>query len=134
MPKITILGSCKYEPYEVLAVPNKIPNAWNTEEGYQIASQKFYPAIDKSDVVVVWCPSAVIGEHTLRDVWYAINSNKRVVFITDTKVEELFRCPHCKGKGVVEFTNYPASGAEIDTAQCGVCHGIRFVSNLIKVE
>lgn len=77
MPKIVILGSCKYEPYEVLAVPNKIPNAWNTERGYELASKKFYPAIEKADIVLVYAPDG-IGEHTQRDIDFAMSKGKPI--------------------------------------------------------
>ena len=80
MPKITILGSCKYEPYEILAVPNTIPNFHNTEEGYLIACKKFYPAIDKSDFVIVYCPDG-IGEHTQRDIDYAKQRGKKIIYV-----------------------------------------------------
>lgn len=80
MPKIVILGSCRYVPYEMLAVPNKIPNAWNTEEGYQIASKKFYPAIEKADLILVYAPDG-IGEHTQRDIDYAKKKGKKIVMI-----------------------------------------------------
>ena len=82
MPKIVILGSCRFEPYEVLAVPNKVPNAWNTEEGYKIAAQKFYPAIEKADLIICFAPDGV-GEHTKRDVEYAESLGKKVHMITE---------------------------------------------------
>ena len=77
MPKIVILGSCKHEPYEVLAVPDKIPNAWNTEKGYALASKKFYPAIEKADIVLVYAPDG-IGEHTQRDIDFAMSKGKPI--------------------------------------------------------
>jgi len=77
MPKIVILGSCRYEPYEILAVPNKIPGAWNTEKGYRKAAEKFYPAIDKADEVWVYAPDGV-GEHTARDIQYALSKGKKI--------------------------------------------------------
>jgi len=80
MPKIVILGSCRYGPYEILAVPNKIPNLWNTEKGYQAASQKFYPAIDQADEVWIYAPEGV-GEHTKRDVEYAKSKNKKLFIL-----------------------------------------------------
>ena len=82
MPKIVILGSCRFEPYEILAVPNKVPNAWNTEEGYKIAAQKFYPAIEKADLIICFAPDGV-GEHTKRDVEYAESLGKKVHMITE---------------------------------------------------
>ena len=85
MPKIVILGSCRYEPYEVLAVPNKIPNAWNTEQGYKVASEKFYPAIEQADVVIVYAPDGV-GQHTQRDIDYA-KSRCKPIFLIGRKLE-----------------------------------------------
>lgn len=88
MPKIVILGSCKYEPYEILAVPEKTP-LWNTEEGYRMAAKKFYPAISEADVVLVWAPNgpARLGEHTRRDVMYALYKGKKIVYIQVRKDE-----------------------------------------------
>jgi len=87
MPKIVILGSCKFEPYVILAVPNKIPGAWNTEEGYKIASQKFYPAIEKADCVLVYCPEGKIGEHIMRDIQYAMKLGKDVTLFPSPKLK-----------------------------------------------
>jgi len=80
MPKIVILGSCRYEPYEILAIPNKIPNAWNTEKGYKIASQKFYPAIERADEIWIYAPEG-IGEHTKRDIEYAKSKGKKLFIL-----------------------------------------------------
>lgn len=80
MPKIVILGSCKYEPYEILAVPNKIPNAWNTEKGYKLASKKFYPAMKKADIIIAYVPNG-IGEHTQKDIDFAHKIGKLVYFV-----------------------------------------------------
>jgi hypothetical protein len=80
MPKIVILGSCRFDPYEILAVPNKIPNAWNTEKGYKIAAKKFHPAIEKADCVIVYDPDG-IGEHTQRDIDYAKSHGKEVIYL-----------------------------------------------------
>lgn len=77
MVKIVILGSCRFEPYEVL-VPKKNPY-WNTEKGYKIASEKFYPAIDEADIVIVYNPDG-LGEHTRRDIQYAYYSGKHLVY------------------------------------------------------
>ena len=77
MTKIVILGSCRFEPYEILAVPNKIPNAWNTDEGYEIACKVFYPAMDNADVILVYAPDG-IGEHTQKDIDYAYSIGKKV--------------------------------------------------------
>jgi hypothetical protein len=75
--KIVIVGSCRFEPYDILAVPNKIPNAWNTEIGYEIACKKFHPAIDACDEVWIYAPNG-IGEHTLRDIRYAHKKGKKI--------------------------------------------------------
>jgi hypothetical protein len=85
LPKIVILGSCRFEPYHILAVPNKIPDAWNTEEGYQIAAQKFYPAIDSADLIIVYAPEERIGEHTQRDIDYARRKGKKVYRLVEMR-------------------------------------------------
>lgn len=79
MVKIVILGSCRFEPYEILAVPKKNPK-WNTEEGYEMSTEKFYPAIDEADIVLVYAPDG-IGEHTGRDIEYAKRQNKSIFVI-----------------------------------------------------
>jgi hypothetical protein len=78
MPKIVILGSCRHEPYEVLAVPNKINGAWNTDRGCKLASKIFHPAIEKADLVFVYAPDG-IGEHTQRDIDHAKKHGKTLV-------------------------------------------------------
>lgn len=85
MTKIVILGSCRYAPYEILAVPNPIPNAWNTERGYEMASRVFYPAIDEADEVWIYAPDG-IGEHTRRDIEYALKQGKTVRLIGRLKL------------------------------------------------
>jgi len=80
MPKIVILGSCRYEPYEILFVPKKIPGLWNTEEGYRKASERCYSAIDRADEVWVYAPEG-IGEHTARDLGYAKRKGKVIRII-----------------------------------------------------
>lgn len=78
--KIVVLGSCRFEPYNVIIVPEKVEGKWNTEEGYQIAFQKFSKAIKACDVVWVWCPDG-IGEHTRRDAEFAIKEGKQVFLL-----------------------------------------------------
>jgi len=75
MPKIVIVGSCRYEPYDILMIPRKIKGKWNTEEGYLIASKHFHPCIDECDEVWVYAPDG-IGEHTSRDIKYAKSKGK----------------------------------------------------------
>ncbi len=76
MVKIVIIGSCRFEPYEVLKVPEK-NEKWNTEEGYQEALKEFKPAIDEADIVIIHNPDG-IGEHTMRDATYAVSKGKHV--------------------------------------------------------
>jgi hypothetical protein len=85
MTKIVILGSCRFAPYEILTTPNKIPNAWNTEEGYKKAAEKFYPAIAQADMVLVYAPDG-IGEHTARDILEAHRQGKELFLIVPFKV------------------------------------------------
>lgn len=80
MPKIVILGSCRFEPYKILAVPKKVKGKWNTEEGYQISTERFYPAIKEADEVWVYAPDG-IGEHTQRDLDFAIKEGKIIKFL-----------------------------------------------------
>ena len=80
MVKITVLGSCAWEPYEILAVPNKIPGAWNTDEGYKIAFETvFKEAIENCDFVFVYNPTGV-GTHTQMDIDYAKKQGKQVIY------------------------------------------------------
>jgi len=81
MPKIVILGSLRFDPYIVTFPIKEDGELWNTEEGYQRASQKFYPAIDEADIVLVWAPDG-IGDHTKRDMDYARLKRKRIRIIS----------------------------------------------------
>jgi len=83
MPKIVVLGSCRFEPYEVLAMPNKLDPvlyANDHEKAYDKACEKFYPAMDEADVILVYNPDGKIGEHTQRDIDYALARGKKVVY------------------------------------------------------
>lgn len=83
MPKFVILGSCRFEPYEVLAVPNKLDSELyeaDHERAYEKACEVFYPAIDESDIVIVYAPEGV-GEHTRADMEYALKKGKPVYFL-----------------------------------------------------
>lgn len=99
MPKIVILGSCRHEPYDVLAVPEKVPGLWNTEEGYKIATEKFHPAMDEADVIIVFAPDGIIGKHTRMDIDYATGIGKTVYKIVS--LERIVTCSFC-GKGLYE--------------------------------
>ena len=77
MTKIVILGSCRFSPYEMLAVPEKDEELWNTEEGYEKTIKKFHPAMDEADVIIVYTLDG-IGEHTQRDINYARSIGKKV--------------------------------------------------------
>ena len=84
MTKFVILGSCRFEPYDILAVPNKIPKAWNTDKGYVIAAKIFYPAMDEADVILVYAPDG-IGLHTQKDIDYAHSIGKKVYELKEIK-------------------------------------------------
>lgn len=84
MTKFVMLGSCRFEPYDFLAVPNKIPRAWNTDKGYAIAAKIFYPAMDKADVIIVYAPDG-IGKHTQLDIDYARSIGKKVYELKELK-------------------------------------------------
>ena len=87
MPKIVILGSCRFDPYEIIAIPNKIKGAGNTKKGYRKASRVFYPAIEKADIVIVYAPDG-IGEHTKRDIEFARSKGKRVIVLGQKELTE----------------------------------------------
>jgi hypothetical protein len=80
LTRIVILGSCRFAPYVVLAMPNPLSNAYNTDEGYIRASKIFYPAINEADIVIVYAPDG-IGKHTELDIRYAKSLKKKVVII-----------------------------------------------------
>ena len=90
MPKIVVLGSCRHEPYKVLIMPNKLDPelyAKDHEKAYEHACEKFYPAIDEADIVIVFNPDYTVGEHTQKDIDYARSKGKRVVFTHPTETE-----------------------------------------------
>ena len=83
MPKIVILGSCRYEPYQVLFMPNKLDKKLyesDHEKAYLEACKVIYPAIAEADIVIAYCPDG-IGEHTKRDLKYAGRLRKKIVII-----------------------------------------------------
>ena len=88
MPKIVILGSCKYEPYEILAAPNRLdPELYETdhEEAYNRAFEAlFRPAIDRADIIIVFAPEG-IGEHTQKDIKYAKHKGKPVFVVGEAE-------------------------------------------------
>ena len=83
MPSFVIIGSCKNQPYTVLAMPNKLDEDLyekDHEMAYVEACRYFYPAIDHADFVIVWAPDG-IGEHSARDMEYAIFKEKPIVVL-----------------------------------------------------
>ena len=79
MPNIVILGSLRYGDYKV-TYPEKVCEDYHNEEDYKKATQKFYPAIDEADIVIVY---GVAGEHTQRDISYAHKRGKEVIYLKD---------------------------------------------------
>ena len=85
MPKFVVLGSCKYEPYEMVFMPNKIdPTLYREqhEQAYEEACKITLPAIKQADIIIVYVPDGIVGEHTLRDLTYAIAQKKKIVIVT----------------------------------------------------
>lgn len=78
-PKIVILGSLRNGDYEVTA-PKRVKEDYHNEEGYQLACQRFYPAIEEADIVIVY---GEVGEHTQRDINYAISKGKRIIYLNN---------------------------------------------------
>jgi len=89
MPKIVILGSCRYEPYIILFMPNRVTpkELYNTEEGYRKVSKLIYAAIDHADEVWVYAPDGYIGEHTSRDIKYALKHKKTIRIIAPIETQ-----------------------------------------------
>ena len=84
--KIVILGSCRFEPYDVIIVPRKLHE--DNEVGYEMAKKLFYPSIELADEVWVYAPDG-LGIHTKRDLDYARKQGKTIRFIMD---EGLIEC------------------------------------------
>jgi uncharacterized protein YgbK (DUF1537 family) len=82
-PKIVILGSLKNGDY-IITAPRKVREDYHNEEGYQEACKRFYPAIDEADVIIVY---GDVGEHTQRDIDYAISKGKKIIRLD--KIEAL---------------------------------------------
>ena len=76
MPKIVFLGSCRFEPYEILAVPSSIKGF------YRLFDNQFYSAIRKADLIFAYIPDG-IGIHTQRDIDYAKSIGKEVIYVKD---------------------------------------------------
>ena len=82
-PRLVILGSLGGGDYEVTyPIRNSM---YNTEEGYRLACERFYPAIDAADVVLVYGEP---GEHTSRDIEYAESKGKTVIPLNRVSVLE----------------------------------------------
>jgi len=84
MPKVVILGSCRHEPYQILLAPNKLdPELYKKDhtKAYEAACKKFYPAIQQADEVWVYAPDGRIGEHTQKDIDYALSQGKTIRMI-----------------------------------------------------
>jgi hypothetical protein len=87
MPKIVVLGSCKFEPYEMLLVPNKMESKLyhdDHEKAYQKACEIFYPAIKKTDEVWVYVPDG-LGEHTRKDLVFAHAEGKQTFVLVELR-------------------------------------------------
>ena len=86
MPKFVVLGSCLYEPYVVLAMPNKLdPELYDSdhEKAYEEACKVFYPAIDEADFVIVYAPDGLKDHpHTRKDIEYAEKQGKNIIIVT----------------------------------------------------
>ena len=96
MTNITILGSCRHSPYSILAKPDPLDPRYtvdrhaffNNEEQYQKATEGFYPAIESSDVVLVYAPDG-IGEHTQRDLDHAISKEIPYIIFPDDRANSV---------------------------------------------
>ena len=83
MVKICIIGSCRYEPYMLLFMPNKLdPELYEKdhERAYLEACKVVYPAIREADIIIAYVPEG-IGEHTRRDLKFAESLKKRIVLV-----------------------------------------------------
>ena len=69
-----MLGSLRFEPYEVLFVPITNP------KGYQDAFENCKKAMDGSDLIICYAPDG-IGEHTGRDLEYAKTTKAKIVIV-----------------------------------------------------
>ena len=90
MVKIVILGSCRFEPYEILFVPNKLDKELyekDHDEAYRRAFKVYCSKIHEADIIIVYAPDG-IGEHTEQDLVYTRNANKTIMRLVDEK--ELF--------------------------------------------
>ena len=79
-----IVGSLNHGDYEVTA-PEKVREDYHNEEGYQEACKRFYPAIDDADVVIVYGKP---GEHTQRDIDYAKNKGRKIIYLENIEPAE----------------------------------------------
>jgi hypothetical protein len=125
MPKIVIIGSCRFAPYRVLIAPNP----WNKEvkellknnheEAARLAEKKFHPAIDKTDEVWIYSPDG-IGIHTMRDLNYAIKQGKKVRVLVDYRnqgyLTNLFFYDFYK-----RLANQPETSHWRNNDQCHMC-------------
>lgn len=75
MPKIVILGSTRFAPYDIIFVPQPDPH------GLESAQKRCYAAIKEADIVLVYAPDG-IGEHTRQDIDVARKLKKPIQLIS----------------------------------------------------
>jgi hypothetical protein len=78
LPNIVIIGTLSKGDYKV-TYPVRLSEEYHNEEGYQKATEIFYPAIDEADIVIVY---GDFFEHTLRDLKYAYSKGKNIIFVS----------------------------------------------------
>jgi len=71
MVKIVIIGSLRFEPYEIVAAPK------TTGQDSDSAYEYYKQYIDQAEVVIVFNPDG-IGDQTFRDAAYAVSKGKYV--------------------------------------------------------
>lgn len=86
MPKIVILGSCRYEPYEILYTPHRVDG--DDEAGYQKAKKIYGPKIKTCEECWVFAPDG-IGPHTARDIKMALEEGKIVRLVLDSPITRI---------------------------------------------
>ena len=87
MTKFVFLGSRRFAPYEIPFVPLIMSDISDEEERYQTSIKKSHPAMDESDVIIVYAPDG-IGKHTQLDIDYALKNGKEIFELIPLKAKK----------------------------------------------
>lgn len=77
----TIKNNLVFAPVNYLLIKNEVETPVNAEQSIAVSLAKIHDMkIDLSEAIIVVCPDCYIGSHTQREIIYAHENNKRILF------------------------------------------------------